>query len=39
VYLCPAINKAFVIFANVQSEEADKGLMLLLEELQKQYGG
>ncbi|MEO6174638.1 MAG: serine hydrolase domain-containing protein [Flavobacterium circumlabens] len=39
VYLCPAINKAFVIFANVQSEEADKGLMLLLGQLQKQYGG
>ncbi|TCN60989.1 class A beta-lactamase-related serine hydrolase [Flavobacterium circumlabens] len=39
VYLCPAINKAFIIFANVQSEEADKGLMLLLGQLQKQYGG
>ncbi|MEO8532510.1 MAG: serine hydrolase [Flavobacterium sp.] len=39
VYLCKTINKAFIIFANVQSEEADKGLMVLLEELQKQYGG
>ncbi|WP_281231121.1 serine hydrolase domain-containing protein [Flavobacterium gelatinilyticum] len=39
VYLCKTINKAFVIFANVQSEEADKGLMLLLEKLKKQYGG
>ncbi|WP_051951385.1 serine hydrolase [Flavobacterium sp. ASV13] len=39
VYICPAINKAFIIFANVQSEEADKGLMLLLDELQKQYKG
>lgn len=39
VYICPAINKAFILFANVQSEEADKGLMLLLEKLQNQYGG
>ncbi|MTH15257.1 serine hydrolase [Flavobacterium sp. LC2016-01] len=39
VYICPAINKAFIIFANVQSEEADKGLMLLLDELQQQYKG
>jgi len=39
VYLCKSINKAFIIFANVQSEEADKGLMLLLEQLQKKYGG
>ncbi len=39
VYICSSINKAFIIFANVQSEEADKGLMLLLDELQKQYGG
>ncbi|WP_431243687.1 serine hydrolase domain-containing protein [Flavobacterium sp. P21] len=39
VYICKPINKAFIIFANVQSEEADKGLMLLLEDLQKQYGG
>lgn len=38
VYICPAINKAFILFANVQSEEADKGLMLLLEKLQNQYG-
>jgi CubicO group peptidase (beta-lactamase class C family) len=39
VYICPAINKAFILFANVQSEEADKGLMFLLEKLQNQYGG
>jgi len=39
VYICPAINKAFILFANVQSEEADKGLMLLLEKLQNKYGG
>ncbi|MBE8725054.1 serine hydrolase domain-containing protein [Flavobacterium hungaricum] len=39
VYICKAVNKAFIIFCNVQSEEADKGLMLLLEKLQKQYGG
>ena len=39
VYICKNINKAFIIFANVQAEEADKGLMLLLEKLQQQYGG
>ena len=39
VYICPAINKAFILFANVQSEEADKGLMLFLEKLQNKYGG
>jgi CubicO group peptidase (beta-lactamase class C family) len=39
VYLCEKINKAFIIFANVQSEKADKGLILLLEELQQKYGG
>ncbi|WP_428230549.1 serine hydrolase domain-containing protein [Flavobacterium sp.] len=39
VYLCKSINKAFILFANVQSEEADKGLILILEELEKKYGG
>ncbi|OXA76840.1 hypothetical protein B0A65_18005 [Flavobacterium frigidimaris] len=39
VYLCESINKAFIIFANVQAEEPDKGLMFLLDELQKKYGG
>lgn len=38
VYLCKSINKAFIIFANVQSEKADKGLILLLEALEKKYG-
>lgn len=38
VYLCKTINKAFILFANVQSEEADKGLVLILEELEKKYG-
>jgi CubicO group peptidase (beta-lactamase class C family) len=38
-YICKSINKAFILFANVQSEEADKGLMVLLAELQKQYEG
>jgi hypothetical protein len=39
VYICKTINKAFLLFANVQSEEADKGLLILLEELQNKYGG
>jgi hypothetical protein len=32
------MNKAFIIFANVQSDEAENGLNILLEELKKQYG-
>lgn len=39
VYICASINKAFIIFANVQSEQADKGIMLFLKKLQTQYGG
>lgn len=39
VYICKSINKAFIIFANVQSEEADKGLMLILDEMKKEYKG
>lgn len=38
-YLCKTIDTAFILFANVQSEEADKGLILILEALQKKYGG
>jgi len=39
VYICKASNRAFIIFANVQSEEADKGLMLILDELKRKYNG
>ncbi|OXA89450.1 serine hydrolase domain-containing protein [Flavobacterium hercynium] len=39
VYLCKNIDKAFILFANVQSEEADKGLLLVLDKLEKEYGG
>lgn len=39
VYICKSIDKAFILFANVQSEEADKGLILILETLEKKYGG
>jgi CubicO group peptidase (beta-lactamase class C family) len=38
VYICKNIDKAFILFANVQSEEADKGLTLILEKLEKKYG-
>lgn len=38
VYICKSTNRAFILFANVQSEEADKGLILLLEKLQDKYG-
>jgi CubicO group peptidase (beta-lactamase class C family) len=38
VVICESTGKAFIIFANVQSDEADKGLYSLLEELKKKYG-
>ncbi|MCV9927196.1 beta-lactamase family protein [Flavobacterium sp. LS1R49] len=38
IYICKDTNKAFILFANVQSENADKGLNILFEELNKRYG-
>jgi CubicO group peptidase (beta-lactamase class C family) len=38
VYICKTIDKAFILFANVQSEETDKGLILILKELEIKYG-
>lgn len=38
VYICKAANKAFILFANVQSEKADEGLILILKELETKYG-
>lgn len=38
VYICKAVNKAFILFANVQSEKADEGLILILKELETKYG-
>jgi CubicO group peptidase (beta-lactamase class C family) len=32
------VNRAFILFANIQSEEAEKGLLVLLDELKKHYG-
>jgi len=32
------IDRAFIIFANVQSDEAEKGMNVLLNELKKQFG-
>ena len=37
-FICKEQNKAFILFANVQSPEADTGLNILLDELKKQYG-
>jgi hypothetical protein len=31
------MDRAYIIFANVQSEEANKGLMVLLEELKRTF--
>lgn len=38
VYICKATNKAFILFANVQSEKADEGLIVILKELETKYG-
>jgi CubicO group peptidase (beta-lactamase class C family) len=37
VFICKEINKAFILFTNVQSDEADEGLNVLLAELKKRY--
>jgi|GEM_PF-6909481 len=36
--ICKETDKAFILFANVQSNEAEKGLMILLDELKIKYG-
>ncbi|MFD2942593.1 serine hydrolase domain-containing protein [Flavobacterium notoginsengisoli] len=38
VYICKAANKAFILFANVQSKKADEGLVFILKELETKYG-
>ena len=38
VYVFKELDLAFLIFMNVQSEEAEKGMNVLLEELNKRYG-
>lgn len=37
VYICKDTDKAFILFANVQSDEAEKGLKTLFDELNKKY--
>jgi CubicO group peptidase (beta-lactamase class C family) len=37
VYICKDTDKAFVFFANVQSDKAREGLALLFEKLNKKY--
>jgi CubicO group peptidase (beta-lactamase class C family) len=37
-FICKETDKAFIIVANKQSDEADEGLVLLLEELKRKYG-
>jgi CubicO group peptidase (beta-lactamase class C family) len=38
VYICKDEDKAYIFFANVQSEAAEKGLTLLYEALTRTYG-
>jgi CubicO group peptidase (beta-lactamase class C family) len=37
-FICNDTGKAFIIFANVQSEEAQRGMIILLDELKRKYG-
>jgi CubicO group peptidase (beta-lactamase class C family) len=37
-FICKDIDKAFILFANIQSDEAEKGMNIVLKELKKQYG-
>jgi hypothetical protein len=37
VFICKDINKAFIIFANVQCEEADKGMEIIFHKLDAIY--
>lgn len=37
VYLCKDLDRAYILFANIQSDEAEKGLNLLLDQLKKKY--
>lgn len=37
VYICKDTDKAFILFANVQSEDAENGLKIIFEELKKRY--
>lgn len=37
-FICKGTDRAFIIFANVQSDEAEAGLKVLLDELKKKYG-
>ena len=37
VFICKGTNRAFIFFTNVQSEEAEKGLAILFEELKNKY--
>lgn len=38
VYICKQTDKAFIIFANVQSEEAEKGIKIIFDKLNNKYG-
>ena len=37
VFICKEANRAFIFFTNVQSEDAEKGLAILFEELKSKY--
>jgi len=38
VYVCKQTNKAFIIFANIQSDEANKGIEIILDKIFSIYG-
>lgn len=38
VYICKQTDKAFIIFANVRSKEAEKGIKIIFDKLNNKYG-
>ena len=38
IFICKDTDRAYIFFANVQSEEAEKGLSLLFDELKRKQG-
>jgi CubicO group peptidase (beta-lactamase class C family) len=37
IYICKEIDKAFILFANIQSDDAEEGLNVLFDKLNKKY--
>lgn len=38
VYICKQTDKAFILFTNIQSDDAEKGIKIIFDKLNKKYG-